>query len=405
MRHRSFFWLFWLLCLLLLLLPACDLLGDDDESPEGLRGDLLDYTFLESFTDTQLEVQFALLGLEGQDPRGVDLYQIRYLTIDPTGDAAEATGLVVVPTVPAGALPTVSYQHLTVVARDEAPSVDGFERLVGAVLGATGYAAVLPDYLGLGDSDLPHPFLHAETEASAVVDMLRASATLFEELGVSVDGRLLLSGYSQGGHATLAAQRALQTTPVDPFTLIASAPMAGAYDLSGELFDFVLNGDPFPNPYYLPFTILSYDRIYDLYDEPEEYFVEPYDSTLPRLFDGTRSGQDINESLPDTPLDIFQPDVREAITTNPAHPFRLALADNDVYDFASAVPTRLVHCAADDNVPFSNAEVAVAALSVGATASVDLVDPFPAGTHRTCFIPALRYVKSWFDALTAPPAG
>ena len=399
MRDRLYFRL---LCLLVLALPACDLLGED-EVLEGLRGDLLSYTFIESFTAAQLEVQFALLGLQDQNPEAVDLYRVRYLTVDPAGDDAEATGLVVVPSSPSRPLPTVSYQHITVVARDEAPSVDGFERLVGAVLGATGYTAVLPDYLGLGDSDLQHPFLHADTEASSVIDMLRASATLFDTLDVPVDGRLLLSGYSQGGHATLAAQRALQSTSAGPFTVFASAPMAGAYDLSGTLFDFMLTDAPHPNPYYFPFTLLSYNRIYDLYDDPAEYFVEPYDASLPQLFDGTRSGQEINESLPDTPLDILRPSVREVITSDPAHPFRLALAENDVFDFSPAVPTRLVHCAGDDTVPFANAEVAVAALGVGATAPVDLIDPFPAGSHQSCFIPAIRYVKSWFDALTAPP--
>jgi hypothetical protein len=43
------------------------------------------------------------------------------------------------------------------------------------IFAARGYVVVAADYVGLGVSETFHPYLHAESEATAVVDALRAT--------------------------------------------------------------------------------------------------------------------------------------------------------------------------------------------------------------------------------------
>jgi hypothetical protein len=74
-------------------------------------------------------------------------------------------------------LPLFSYQHGTLTQTNEAPSSMNLsgEVSVGIAFATSGYAAVVPDYLGLGDSPGLHPYHHARSEATACVDMLRAA--------------------------------------------------------------------------------------------------------------------------------------------------------------------------------------------------------------------------------------
>jgi pimeloyl-ACP methyl ester carboxylesterase len=84
---------------------------------------------------------------------------------------------------------------------------------VSAVLAGLGYIAVLPDYIGYGDSTAKlHPYLHASTLASATVDMNRAARTFLAlpDINMARNGQFFLTGYSEGGYATLATQRPMQ---------------------------------------------------------------------------------------------------------------------------------------------------------------------------------------------------
>ena len=74
----------------------------------------------------------------------------------------------------------MSFQHGTVLHDSEAPSQDESSQFIGLVYAADGYIAVLPDLLGLGEGSGIHPYHHAASSATAVVDMLRAVHDLAE---------------------------------------------------------------------------------------------------------------------------------------------------------------------------------------------------------------------------------
>jgi len=103
----------------------------------------------------------------------VNVYKLDYETVDPLGNRTTASGALMLPVGSTSALPLASYQHGTMTRKIDAPSATTLsaEGFVGIAFACTGYAATLPDYLGLGDSPGAHPYLHASSEATAGVDM------------------------------------------------------------------------------------------------------------------------------------------------------------------------------------------------------------------------------------------
>ena len=184
----------------------------------------------------------------------VALYKVDYETISPLGGRTQASGALALPVNSGQLLPLVSYQHGTITLTNDAPSSMDLtgEVTVGIGFASTGYAAAVPDYLGLGDSPGLHPYHHANSEATACVDMLRAVRTFCATNGFALTNLLFLCGYSEGGHATMALLRELETYHADEFTVTACAPMAGAYDLSGAHPQRFPQQPPSPGPLLLP---------------------------------------------------------------------------------------------------------------------------------------------------------
>jgi hypothetical protein len=295
----------------------------------------------------------------------------------------------------------VSYQHGTITRTNEAPSTLTLasELVIGIALATSGYAAALPDYLGLGDSSGLHPYHHARSEATACVDMLRCVSSVCSTNGFPLTNKLFLCGYSQGGHATMALHRELEAFHTNEFTITASAPMAGAYDLAGVTADDFLSGRPMPNPYYFAYFLAAYQSVYGFAESFADLLASPYHSTLPPLLNGNSSASEINAAMPSDPVLILKAEHLIAFRSNPRHPLRLALQDNTVHQWQPQAPMRLYHCRGDADVIFGNSQAALDSFHEMGATHVQLVDPLPSADHGDCVIPGLLAVKMWFDSL------
>lgn len=132
-----------------------------------------------------------------------------------------------------------------------------------------GYAAMYPDYYGIGKGEGKHLYQHAWSEAYAFIYMLYAVDELNQKLNVKSNGQLFLTGYSQGGHASLAAHKYLQELNDPRFQVTASSPMSGAYDMTGEQEKYMFQ--EYPRPFYLPYLILSYQEAYKILPNEDIY--------------------------------------------------------------------------------------------------------------------------------------
>ena len=359
------------------------------------RGDVIEIEKIETLSADAIAERFANAGVPGLPLYDVALYRIVYETVDVDGQPTQASGAIAIPEQPVEPMPLLSFQHGTVTGRHQVPSVQGFD-LVSMGLGASGYVTVLPDYLGLGASPGPHPYVHAKSLGTAVVDMLRAARLFCDDRGIALSDQLFLMGYSEGGYATMAAHREIQLRHRVEFEVTASAPMAGPYNLSEVMAAQMLEPSSYPSPGYLPYTLLSYDHTYDVFDGMDKVLKAAYVSHLDKWFDGSKALSYINKQLPEVPYDMLHPDFVDSFRHNADHPLRQALAENDVHNWAPEAPMRLYHCVGDDQVSFRNAEKALEAFRAHGADHVELAE-LHFGDHQQCAPPALFLGKLWFD--------
>ena len=323
---------------------------------------------------------------------GVNAYKIQYLTNDLNGNESIASGLIVVPNSSDCSWSLTSYLHGTVSHKEHVPSRLSNEALVGYYASAIiGSVVALPDYLGLGDSPGFHPYVHAETEASASLDMLRATREFCENHNIYLNDDIFLFGYSQGGHSTLALQKLIEQENAEEFNITSSIPMAGPYDLSGVQTDLLTDGDDYPAPYYLPYLVLSY---YNIYPEINEYeydslFISPYDSLLPLYFDGYHSAGEIDAIMPSDPVNVLNPNFYNAFLSDSLHPFRQALEANDLTNWTPVAPINFYYCGGDEHVTYLNAIVAAETINNLEGVTVELTEIDPNFDHSQCAEPSI----------------
>lgn len=362
---------------------------------------LVSCQLIQSYTYNQVDSIFHANGIYLTPVRyPVDIYKVIYHTVSFDSTSTIASGALIVPSGHPCRMPLVSYQHGTILKRQDAPSRNTGEVIVGIGLATDGYACSMADYLGLGDSPIPlHPYIHAASEASACLDMLRASKESCDSLGLELNDQLFLVGYSQGGHSTAALQRLIEARFTDEFHITASCPMSGPYDVSGVQSEVITNDSVFSQPAFLPFVMFSFDEVYHLIYDDHQIFNAPYDTTLRPLFDGNYSTGDVNDAMPAIPNLILNPAMLDSFRTDPNHYFRVALRDNDVYDWAPQAPTRICYCDADEQVYYRNAFVAYDHWVANGAPSVGLIQIGANYSHSECARYALIYGKWWFDTL------
>jgi alpha/beta superfamily hydrolase len=362
------------------------------------RGKILSSAAVRTWSTFELNFLALQLGVSISAQYPVRVYKVVYETIDPHGFSTQASGAVALPVNPGKAVPMFSYQHGTILSKTDVPSNQSTEVMAGVLFAATGYATAMPDFLGLGESPGFHPYHHAKSQATASVDLLRAAATLSASNSVELNGQLFLSGYSQGGHATMSLHREIESLHTNEFTITASAPMAGAYDLSGVTMEDFLSERGMPNPYYFVYLLEAYRQVYRLADSLSELLAPPYDSTLPPLLDGFHSSSEVNNAMPSRAVNILKPEYLQEFLNDHDHPLRAALRENDVYDWTPAAPMRLYHCSGDEDVLYANSIKARDTFHSRGATEVLLIDSLPGGDHGDCVLPSLILAKEWFDS-------
>ncbi|TAL58677.1 MAG: alpha/beta hydrolase, partial [Legionella sp.] len=240
----------------------------------------------------------------------LELYRIEYRTPAPDGSEAVASGLVVLPKNPEKPVGIVTYLHGTRFERNDVPSRNNQKNYMylAAFSSSGGYAAVMPDYLGLGDSNLNlHPYVQAETLASSSIDMLLAAKEFFKQSHYPINEKLYLAGYSEGGFTTIVMfEKLIKDYPHIPITAVAAG--SAPYDWL-ETMKFVMFKPGPRATAYLAYFFYSLQTYKHYWASMDEIFLPPFNTLIPQLFDGQHNTQEVLQALPPHPLQILQPNL------------------------------------------------------------------------------------------------
>jgi hypothetical protein len=361
--------------------------GSDKSS---LRGNLLTAPTTEAEQNvTQMNATIANLPalepLIGSAKCDVTVMQINYQTpgVQP-GEMSNASAALLVPggvNCPSGPYPLVAYARGT--AADKAHTNTNINlsetQVLMAVYASQGYVVVATDYLGYALSNYPyHPYMHADTEASTVIDSIRAVRNAAPTLGLKLNGKVMLSGFSQGGHAAMVTQRTIEQENSDEFNVVATAHLAGPYEVSKALIDGV--SSPIGGVQALvPFQITSWQKIYgDVYTNVSDVFKSPYDGWIETLLPMVTYPGDwakLPTGTPEVAMNaILQAAYLNDLANNPTNNTIKAAKKQDALGWNPKAPTTLCAGNADPVVKFFNAQDAYNDFTSRGVTNVSLVD-------------------------------
>ena len=338
------------------------------------------------------------------------MYKLTYNTVDTDSLPIIATGAFFVPTnTTCTDFPFAVYNHGTTLRKNDVPSNNNPEAIIGKVFSAGGYFVCMPDYIGMGDSPGFHPYVHAKSEATASVDMVRAAREYLSTTNFIDNNELFLTGYSQGGHACMATTKFINDENLQSeFNIVASAPCSGPYDLSGIMADTIISPTPYSNPGYIVYLLASYQLAYgNIFNSWSDVLYPPYDTIVPPFFSGNNTTLDmglLNSLIPnqmsllirDTCLNNF---INDSINKN--HPWWRALIDNDNYDWLPLKPLRMYYCTADEQIAYTNALNAESTMNNNGALDVQAMN-MGNNDHGGCILPSLSSAFNWFQNLKTP---
>ncbi len=221
--------------------------------------------------------------------------------------------------------------------------------------------------------------------------MLIAATHAIKRLGHKWSNELFLTGYSQGGHATLALHKYLETDPElrRRFTVTASLPMAGPHD-PFHTCERVMNQ---PNPDFsaatTAFNLLGRDHVSKIWPKVTDYLKPEYAKAAWTTFTGESNVADWWEAFAGTEprsmltakanKELFRGD---ALRKDSAYAKNL-LANATYVGWRSSTPICLIHGADDDVTPRDiNANGVFDAMRANGFSNVSLT--LVSGDHQDC---------------------
>lgn len=268
---------------------SCVSRGQLIEQRTSLRLSARDFTKLLSTSATGQQ----LLQIAGTPRCDIEIKYFRYRTTGGAGEPTVSSAALMVPGGGAsctGPHPLMLYAHGTTTYRNyniaditqtDPANGDGAGEgiAVAAIYAAQGYIVVASNYAGYSGSPLPyHPYLNGDQQSADVIDSLHAARLVMTLPGhgskTRENGKLFVTGYSQGGYVALATHRALQAAGIQ---VTASAPGSGPYALAA-MADAMVQGEvDLGSTIFTVLVTTSYQHAYgNLYRQPGDFYEAAY---------------------------------------------------------------------------------------------------------------------------------
>ncbi|MCX6279952.1 MAG: hypothetical protein NT004_17950 [Bacteroidetes bacterium] len=330
----------------------------------------------------------------------VKLYRVKYNSVIPelSNRPVVASGLIAIPENGSDSMPLLMYQHGTTFSKTEAPSFpeNSMEtKIIVSRFASQGYIVVCADYFGKGMSDLPDSYLVLNSAQQACVDMLFAANSILTSKKIK-QGPLFLTGWSQGGWATLVLLQKLESLGITvTATATASAPADGLV-----MYDRWFNNYQPIDAVYLPGCITLQIQAQEYYHQQvgltasairPEYLQASID-----FYNSKIDWATFRKLTKDKLQDYLKPEFLASGNTCES-PYWQVLDKSQAYRWRSHTPLYNYYGGSDEVVPVFIArlpETFQKVLGGGPTTAVYAGDK---ADHRATFIYSVIHAKNWFD--------
>ncbi len=328
---------------------------------------------------------------------GLSIYRLFYTTQSPLGVFTIGSALAVFPDSPLPTEPTVavSWNHGTTGTADKC-SVSTYganNALYGIIYAGYGYAAVLPDYPGLGTPG-PHPYMVRAVTAVSVVDGVRALRSLGAEIGYPVSDRVLSLGHSQGGHAVISAHSFFEGPYGDDLDYLGGVAFAPGGEFLDVIQDYVAS-TVVPSA----FLAMMYNAWLTDQGVPiSVLFKAPYDEYMLQWVEQFCLVE-MAGLMPNTRSELYHPEVITAMETGFISMPEIAaiIADNTPPVEATQTPLLVLHGDVDTVVPVGVSHgIFTRSCELGAALELQI----ETGRDHTSIVDAAMLIQArdWMDA-------
>lgn len=398
--RRTLFFNTLLFLTILFSFSSCDIFNNGGNDPEDKNKFLVSKTLVMTYPEALVKKSMEVIesiytdaaDLSKNVKYGFFVYLVEYNTTYNNQNVI-ASGLVCVP-IANGTFPLLSFQNGTNTLHSEAPTkayADSLFVLIQSV-SSFGFIVTLPDYIGFGSSEqMFHPYLHKASTVQSVTDLFRAVQEMMTDYPTTLVSKdVFLMGYSQGGWATMALKKELETNLMAEFTLKATSCGAGPYDL-----DFIcrkiLGKTTYPQPYYLAYMMNSYIKSGEISLTYPDIFNAPYSNSnyISDLYNGKNDGDYINSKLSTSVSTLFTADIISNLGTGSKYQsLRTAFTNNSIPAWKTTTPTFMLHGLGDTFVtPEVSNNMYLDFLAKGTSPDMVTYVPVPVLDHRDAVIP------------------
>jgi len=338
-----------------------------------------------------------------ESKNAVKLYRIRYESVIPEQDnkPTVASGLVAVPATKSDRYPLLSYQHGTTFGRTTCPShpENSYEtRLMIARFAGNGYVLIAPDYFGKGLSTEPDSYTVRDSTRQACLDMLNASKHVLADLKVNT-GKLFLTGWSQGGWATMTFLEKLESLGVE----VAAASTASAFnDLLASVQRWVLGHADSDAEYIAAcytLNLFSYENYHDIKGLTSWAIRPQYHEAAGKLYRGEIDYAAFRTATTGSIVEYLTPEFVRAMEMPQGRYFDL-VRRAEAYRWRRKTPLHSVFGQIDEACTPYVAKLPSAYMPLTGGSETEAIDAGPQADHRGAFLYAVNHQKDWFDQLS-----
>jgi pimeloyl-ACP methyl ester carboxylesterase len=330
----------------------------------------------------------------------VNLYRVIYPSVVPElgNRPVTGSGLLAVPVNGSDSMPMVMYQHGTVFGKTDVPSFpdnSSETRIMIARFASQGYIIIGADYFGKGLSELPDSYLVNESTQQACVDMLFAARNVLKSMKIR-PGRLFISGWSQGGWATMTYLHKLEALGI-PVTAAATA--SAPTDIFVTMDRWINNYQPI-DAIYLPACVTLQILAQEYYLQQSglgALVIRPeYLQAARDLYSNKIDYEAFRNMTPAKLQDYFRPEFMASGNTGES-PYWQTLEKSQAYRWRIHTPVNNYYGGADEVVPVFIARLPQDIARVLGSGPVTAVYAGDKADHRATFIYAVLHQKDWFD--------